>query len=88
MFFVGGGGLCPVDIVTGYGLEIRASIPGSGKMWNSILQRPDRHWDPASLLTKEYPGALSPDLHLVLRLKTVEPHLHIPHTSSWHKLNS
>jgi hypothetical protein len=44
-----------VTIVTGYGTD-GLGIPGRGKRLFSSPQRPDRLWDPSSLLSKGYLG--------------------------------
>jgi hypothetical protein len=40
-----------VGIATGYGLDSWGSIPSKGKRFFSILQRPDRLWNPPSFLS-------------------------------------
>jgi hypothetical protein len=46
-----------MDIVTGYGLGGRGSIPGKGKIF-LLPQRPDRLWCPPILLCSWYGGSL------------------------------
>jgi hypothetical protein len=48
-----------VGIVTGYGIDNGCSIPGRGKWFFSSPQRPDRLWDPPSLLSNGYRGFFS-----------------------------
>jgi hypothetical protein len=48
-----------VSILTGYGLDDRGSIPCRGWEFYSSPPRPDRPWDPPSLLSNKTPGALS-----------------------------
>jgi hypothetical protein len=77
------------DITTDCGLGIRGSIPRRGKTFFSTSQRPDRLWDPPSLLSNGYwelfprvqngPSVnLSVQLHLVLRSRMVKLYLHSP----------
>jgi hypothetical protein len=40
-----------VDIVKGYGLDGRDSIPGKGKIFFFTPHRPDRLWGPPSLVS-------------------------------------
>jgi hypothetical protein len=42
-----------VGIATGYGLEVKGSVPGRGKIFSSP-QSPDRFWGPLSLLSIGY----------------------------------
>jgi hypothetical protein len=42
-----------VGIAMGYGLESRGSISGRVKRFVSSSQRPDRLWNPPSLLSNE-----------------------------------
>jgi hypothetical protein len=43
-------------IATSYGLDDWVSIPGRGKRFFSIPQRPDRLWGPPSLLSSAHQG--------------------------------
>jgi hypothetical protein len=47
-----------VGMTTGYGLDGRDSIPGTGKRFFSIPQRTDWLWGPPNLLSDGYRGAL------------------------------
>jgi hypothetical protein len=60
-------------------------IPGRGKRFFSSPQRPDRLWDPPSLLSNGYRGQSGrivklTDLHLVLKSRIVKLYIH---TSLW-----
>jgi hypothetical protein len=52
-----------VCVASGYGLDCQGSIPGRDKRFFSTPQRPDRLWDPRSLVYNGYRG-------LFPRLKT------------------
>jgi hypothetical protein len=41
---------------TGYWLDNQGSIPGKGKIFVSVSERPDRVWGPPSLLSNGYRG--------------------------------
>jgi hypothetical protein len=45
-----------VGIATSYRLDRLGSIPGRGKRFFITKQRPDRLWDPPSLLSNGYRG--------------------------------
>jgi hypothetical protein len=45
-----------VGILTDYGVDGRGSIPGKSKRFPSIPHRPDRLWDPPSLIFNRYWG--------------------------------
>jgi hypothetical protein len=60
-----------VGVVTGYGLDVPGSIPGSARFFSSP-QRPDRLWGPSSLLSNGCRGMkLATHLHLVTRSRVV-----------------
>jgi hypothetical protein len=78
-----------VGIETGYGLGGRGSIPGRSKILFCTTQRPNRLWDPPSLLCNGYRGLfpwgsigqvamLTTQLHLVPRSRMKELYLHFP----------
>jgi hypothetical protein len=46
-----------VGIAMGYGLDRRSSIPGRGKIFFSIPQRPEWLWGPPGLLSNGHRGS-------------------------------
>jgi hypothetical protein len=46
-----------VTMAMSYGLDSRGSIPGRGKKFFFMTQRPDRLWGPSSLLSNGYRGS-------------------------------
>jgi hypothetical protein len=79
-----------VSLVLGYGLDDRGSNPGRGSEFFSSLPRPDRLWNPPSLLSNGYWGffprgqsgwglKLNTNLHLVPRSKNAWSYTSTPH---------
>jgi hypothetical protein len=78
-------------MVTGNGLDDRGSIPGRGWEFFSSLPRPYLLWEPLSLLSNGYGGALSPGVKWPGRDHSLPSSAEVnvwsytstPHTSSW-----
>jgi hypothetical protein len=81
--------VCVDCVVTGYLLDGRGSVPGRGTRFFFLSHRPDRFWDPPSLLSNMYWGLFPRSrsgwgvkliiyLHPMSRSRMVELHLHSP----------
>jgi hypothetical protein len=77
------------SVVAGYGLDNRGSISAKGWEFFSSSPRPNRLWDPHSILSNRYRGffhrgvKLTTHVHLVPNLIMRTVILPLPHKSSW-----